>query len=85
MNMIYLKEDGSLDIERINSLPPKEFVDAIVSFTNEQQDEYISKVSINECNKSVHPLVVDDLDEFIARNGVVITDELLDELKNNRR
>lgn len=83
--MTYLKEDGSLDIERINSLPPKEFVNVITSLTEEEQDEYFSKLPINESNKSVQPLVVNDFDEFIARNGVVITDELLDELKNNRR
>ena len=46
--MALLKEDGSLDIERINNLPREERMREIGSFTREQFQEYLSKTPINE-------------------------------------
>lgn len=46
--MALLKEDGSLDIERINKLPREERMKEIGSFTREQFHEYISKIPLNE-------------------------------------
>lgn len=46
--MAFLKEDGSLDIERINNLPREERMREIGSFTREQFQEYLSKTPINE-------------------------------------
>ena len=46
--MALLKEDGTLDIERINNLPREERMREIGSFTREQFQEYLSKTPINE-------------------------------------
>lgn len=46
--MALLKEDGSLDIERINKLPREERMREIGSFTREQFQEYLSKIPLNE-------------------------------------
>lgn len=46
--MALLKEDGSLDIERINKLPLEERMKEIGSFTREHFKEYISTIPIDE-------------------------------------
>jgi hypothetical protein len=46
--MALLKEDGSLDIERINKLPLVEFMEEIGSLTDELFNEYLSKTPKNE-------------------------------------
>jgi hypothetical protein len=54
--MIFLKEDGSLDIKRINNLPLEEHMKGVGSFTQEQFKEYISTIPIDEfhsCPRSV--------------------------------
>ena len=45
--MALLKEDGSLDIERINKLPLEEYMEEMGTLTQEQVKEYISKLPIN--------------------------------------
>ena len=42
--MDYLKEDGSLDIEKIRELPLEEKMKVIHALTKEQKKEYWSKV-----------------------------------------
>ena len=37
--MKYLKEDGSLDIKRINQLPIEEYMDVVGDLTEEQYKE----------------------------------------------
>ena len=49
--MAFLKEDGSLDIERINSLPLREYMDAMGELTQEQVQEHLSKLPINESDE----------------------------------
>ena len=46
--MALLKEDGSLDIERINKLPIEEYIKEIGTLMEEQYKEYLSKLPINE-------------------------------------
>lgn len=46
--MALLKEDGSLDIERINNLPREERQKMIGSFTRAQFREYVSSIPPNE-------------------------------------
>lgn len=46
--MALLKEDGGLDIERINKLPREERMREIGSFTREQFQEYLSTIPLNE-------------------------------------
>lgn len=48
MKQYLLKEDGSLDVEKINRLSLEERFDAIGSLTKKQLQEYLSKQPINE-------------------------------------
>lgn len=75
--MAYLKEDGSLDIERINSLPLREYMDAMGDLTQEQVEEYLSKLPFDESNEPMQASTVDWLTE----------EELVDaeEFLNNQR
>ena len=57
--MVFLKEDGSLDIERINKLPLEEHFKVVESFTEKQFKEYLSKKTINESANYLHPTYVD--------------------------
>ena len=41
--MALLKEDGSLDIERINKLSLEEYMHEMGTLTQEQVNEYVSK------------------------------------------
>ena len=71
--MAFLKEDGSLDIEYYNSLPLKEWMDEFATLTDEQVDEYISKLPVNESKGPVRVIVSDytleedgvDAEEFL--------------------
>ncbi len=90
--MMYIKEDGSLDIERINALKIEEYIEAMQSLTKEQLEEYLSKLPVNESNEPMQAIKVDfgfddersgiDINEYIAlkrRNMGLIS------FKNNDR
>lgn len=57
--MALLKEDGSLDIERINKLPIEEYMDVVGDLTEEQYEEYLSKLPINESKEPIRVIKVD--------------------------
>ena len=79
--MVFLKEDGSLDIERINNLPIDEFADMMGDLTQVQMNEYVSKLTINESYGPTRPIVVDyTLEEELERGGVIV-DDLLNNLR----
>ena len=74
-NKKYLKEDGSLDVERINKLPIDEYTDVMGDLTQEQIEEYISKTPINESQEPVRAVVVDyTLEEELERGSVILKD-----------
>ena len=50
--MALLKEDGSLDVERIRHLPLEEKMHEISTLTKEQHREYVSRIPKNESNKT---------------------------------
>ena len=56
--MVYLKENGELDIERINKLPLEEYMDMMGDLTQEQVKEYVSKLPLNESKEPIKPVVV---------------------------
>lgn len=56
--MALLKEDGSLDIERINKLPLEEYMEEMGTLTQEQVKEYISKQPVNESKEPMQAIVV---------------------------
>ena len=60
--MVFLKEDGSLDIDRINKLPIKEHMKAIGSLTKEQFEQYISTIPINDGKYYPRAIIVDSVD-----------------------
>ena len=49
--MVFLKEDGSLDIERINNLPLLDYYDMLGTLTEAQVEEYCSTIPLNEMKK----------------------------------
>ena len=57
--MVFLKEDGSLDIERINQLPIEEYMKMIGELTDEQYHFYVSTLPINEDHQPAKAIVVD--------------------------
>ena len=73
--MVFLKEDGSLDIERINKLPLEEYMDMMGDLTQEQVREYVTKLPINESKEPMTAVIVDyTLEEEIERGGVIAED-----------
>ena len=80
--MALLKEDGSLDIERINSIPYEEYLEEMGALTQEQVKEYLSKLPINESVEPVTAMEVDyTLEDELAR-GAVLADVLLKKLRD---
>ena len=80
--MKYLKEDGSLDIKRINQLPIEEYMDVVGDLTEEQYKEYLSKLPINESNESMKAVVVDYTLEEELERGAVIAEDYINNLRN---
>ena len=88
--MEYLKEDGSLDVERIDNLPLEEYEKVIGALTQEQYRDYVSKQPINESIGPIRVVEVDyTLEDELARGGVIAEDyinhmkKLLEEKMNN--
>ena len=85
---IPLKEDGSLDIERINSLPLYEFSEVIGSLSASQRKYYFSNLPILEGRQHTKPVKFYSYDELIKKGlGVDIDDYLakkLEELRNRK-
>lgn len=79
--MAFLKEDGSLDIEYYNSLPLEEWMDEFASLTDEQVDEYISKLPANESKEPVRVTVSDYTLEEELERGAITHEELMNILK----
>ena len=80
--MKYLKEDGSLDTKRINQLPIEEYMDVVGDLTEEQYEEYLSKLPINESNESMKAVVVDYTLEEELERGAVIAEDYINNLRN---
>lgn len=77
MNTKWLKEDGSLDIERINNLPFEEYMDAIGELTEEQFNEYRSKLPVNESKEPMRAIRVN----FSIENKGVPAELVIEDLK----
>ena len=79
--MIPLKEDGSLDVERINELPIEEYMDVIRGLTEEQYEYYQSKTPLNEEYGPVKAVDFYPLEEVIERGIGVDADEIINKLR----
>ena len=77
--MAFLKEDGSLDIEKIQKLPYDEYMYELTHFTKEQREEYFSALPINE-SKSI-PIRKGSLKKDLE-SGYVLALEFLNNLRN---
>lgn len=75
--MAYLKEDGSLDVERINNLPLDERLHEIGKFTREQVEEYFSKAPIKESHMPITPIKVDYKMEDLLARGYATAEQIL--------
>ena len=62
--MALLKEDGSLDVERINSLQFEEYMNEMGTLTKEQVEEYLSKMPIQEAKTPMKVKVVESIEKF---------------------
>ena len=73
--MKYLKEDGSLDVERINKLPLEEKKHIMSKLTRDQLKEYISYLPINESREPITPIKVDySIEDLLARGWGTLED-----------
>ena len=82
--MVFLKEDGSLDVDRINKLPLEEYMDMMGDLTQEQVKEYLTKLPINESKELMKAVIVDyTLEEELERGGV-IAEDLVNNLRKKR-
>lgn len=76
--MTLLKED----IERINNLPIEEYMKVVGDMTQEEYKEFFSKQPLNEGNEPFKPILVDyTLEEDIEKNGTVLAEDLINNLK----
>lgn len=62
--MALLKEGGSLDIERINSMQFEEYMNEMGTLTREQVEEYLSKIPINESKTPMKAIVVESIEKY---------------------
>ena len=78
--MEYLKEDGSLDVERINKLPHEEKCRVIGRFTREQVEEYFSQGVV--CHGPIKPVKVNYKMEDLLAKGWMTAEQLLNMISN---
>lgn len=78
--MVFLKEDGSLDIDHINQLPVEKHMDMLGEFTSKQMEEYLSKLPVFDESQCPRAIIV-DYGRDDPRSGVD-ADTLLRELRN---
>ena len=79
--MVQLKEDGSLDIERINRLPLEEHMKEVGSFTREQFRQYVSTIPINESKTATRAVKVNYTLEEDLERGCVIVGDFMNEMR----
>lgn len=80
--MVLLKEDGSLDMERINKLPINEWMNLMGDLTDEQFKEYQKKCPINEGLNSV--MIHESnctMEEDMEKAGFIKATDMINNLK----
>ena len=75
--MVFLKEDGSLDIERINQLPLEDFIRVVESLTEKEYSYFASNQMINECIEPVRTINAD----WDVEKDWVDADELINNMR----
>ena len=82
--MAYLKEDGSLDVERINKLAIEEKMEVIRNLTSKQIDEYWDNHIIKESYGHTQTVMVDYTLNDELNNGAVIAIDFINKLRKRR-
>ena len=81
--MVFLKEDGSLDIERINALPIEEHMKMVRELSEEQYHQYVASFPENDGTQPVKAIVVDySMEDEIKRGTGVDADEFLKKMRD---
>lgn len=84
--MQYLKEDGSLDYKKINSLPIEEYIKFVENLTQDQYEDFFANQPPEEGKEPFKPVYVDyTLEEDIEKNGAVLADDLINNLRKRRK
>lgn len=84
--MALLKEDGGLDIERINQLPFEEYMKEMGSLTEAQVNEYFSVLPINESNEPVQAVEVEyTLKDELEQGAVIASDYIKNKVRELRQ
>lgn len=81
MIMALLREDGSLDVERINRLPYEEYILEIHRLTKVQRKEYDSKLPINESHTPKRAIVVNSIDDELNSGKWVDARDFIDKMR----
>ena len=82
--MAYLKEDGRLDVERINKLPIEEKMEVIRNLTSKQLDEYWDNHIIKESYGYTKTVMVDYTLNDELNNGAVIAIDFINKLRKRQ-
>lgn len=84
--MVLLKEDGGLDIERINQLPFEEYMKEMGSLTEAQVNEYLSVLPINESNEPVQAVEVEyTLRDELEQGAIIASDYIKNKVRELRQ
>lgn len=83
--MVLLKEDGSLDIERINRLPREDYIREMGMLTEEQVEEYMSKLPMFETHEPINVIESKFTLEERLERGEILVDDLLSEIRKDLR
>lgn len=79
--MAILKEDGSLDIERIDQLPLEAHMRQVGTFTPEQFREYVSTIPLTESEEYPKAIRVNySLEDELSR-GCVLAKDFINNLR----
>lgn len=86
LDMVYLKENGRLDIEKINKLSYEKYMDVMGRLTEEQVNEYLSALPINEANEPVQAVNVGyTLEDELEKGAVIANDYIQNRMRELKR
>lgn len=82
--MVFLKEDGSLDIERIDNLPLLGYYDMLGDLSESQIEEYSAQLPINESKLPLQSTKVDFTIAEGIENGILVdAEDFINKLRKN--
>lgn len=80
--MALLKEDGSLDIERINQLPIEQYENVLAQLSEEHFEEYLQRNAINESHEPIRINYIEGaMDDYMMGRGCIKAKDAIAKLK----